>query len=63
MAQMFNERKIPSAVLIGETNPDVRATQLQDFRNGELTFLFTVDVLNEGLDIPFLNTVLFLRPT
>ena len=36
---------------------------LSDFRNGNLTFLFTVDVLNEGLDVPEMNAVLFLRPT
>jgi superfamily II DNA or RNA helicase len=30
---------------------------------GSLTFLFTVDVLNEGLDIPEINLVMFLLPT
>ena len=36
---------------------------LSDLRSGNLVFLFTVDVLNEGLDVPEMNTVLFLRPT
>ena len=36
---------------------------LNDFRAGKITFLFTCDVLNEGLDVPEINTVLFLRPT
>lgn len=31
--------------------------------NGEIEILFTVDLLNEGIDIPAINVVLFLRPT
>ena len=63
MAQMFNERGIVSAVLVGETATDERAALLNDFRVGKVRFLFTRDVLNEGLDVPDVNTVLFLRPT
>ena len=63
MAQKFNERGIVSAVLVGETNTDERTALLSDFRAGRIRFLFTRDVLNEGLDVPDVNTVLFLRPT
>jgi superfamily II DNA or RNA helicase len=63
MAQKFNERGIVSAVLVGETATDERTALLNDFRAGKIRFLFTRDVLNEGLDIPDVNTVLFLRPT
>ncbi|MEN6437072.1 MAG: DUF3427 domain-containing protein, partial [Syntrophobacter sp.] len=63
MAEMFTERGIPSGVLTGETDDETRSTLLQEFRKGSLTFLFTRDVLNEGLDVPEMNTVLFLRPT
>lgn len=63
MAQKFNERGIVSAVLVGETATDQRAALLNDFRVGKVRFLFTRDVLNEGLDVPDVNTVLFLRPT
>ena len=31
--------------------------------NGEIRFIFVVDIYNEGVDIPEINTVLFLRPT
>lgn len=63
MTDKFNERGIPSAVLVGETDSQEREQLLNDFRAGSLRFLFTRDVLNEGLDVPEINTVLFLRPT
>jgi superfamily II DNA or RNA helicase len=63
MAEKFNERGIVSAVLIGDTESIERTTLLNDFRAGRIRFLFTRDVLNEGLDVPDVNTVLFLRPT
>lgn len=63
MAQMFSDQGIPSAVLTGETDDEMRTGLLRDFREGKLAFLFTRDVLNEGLDVPDVNTVLFLRPT
>ena len=45
------------------TGERVRAYKdLQDDSN-ELQILFTVDILNEGVDIPGVNMVLFLRPT
>jgi len=63
MASMFNKRGVKSAVLVGDTIDDKRTFFLKEFRTGKLTFLFTRDVLNEGLDVPDVNTVLFLRPT
>lgn len=63
MSEKFNERGIASAVLVGETASDERTALLNQFRLGKIQFLFTRDVLNEGLDVPEVNTVLFLRPT
>ena len=63
MAEKFNERGILSAVLVGETATEDRTALMDDFRAGKIRFLFTRDVLNEGLDVPDVNTVLFLRPT
>ena len=63
MAEKFTERGIVSAVLVGDTVTAERTGLLNDFRAGKIRFLFTVDVLSEGLDIPDVNTVLFLRPT
>jgi superfamily II DNA or RNA helicase/HKD family nuclease len=63
MAEKFNERGVPAAAIVGETEQSLRAELLNDFRAGKLRFLFTRDVLSEGLDVPEVNTVLFLRPT
>ncbi len=63
MAEMFKYHGIPSAALVSGTSLEQRVFLLEDFKRGNLTFLFTVDVFNEGLDVPELNTVLFLRPT
>ncbi|MFC4263101.1 DUF3427 domain-containing protein [Ferruginibacter yonginensis] len=35
----------------------------QQFLNGDINYLFVVDIFNEGVDIPEIDTVLFLRPT
>jgi superfamily II DNA or RNA helicase/HKD family nuclease len=63
MSDAFNEAGIPAAVVSGETSSADRAQALQDLRDRRLNVLFTVDVFNEGLDIPDVDTVLFLRPT
>lgn len=63
MADHFQLAGIPAAVVVGSTPREERDNRLQDLRNGELKFVFTVDVLSEGVDIPEINLVLFLRPT
>jgi superfamily II DNA or RNA helicase/HKD family nuclease len=63
MAARFNAANIPSAVVTGGTPRDERRESLEALRSGKIKCIFTVDVFNEGLDIPQVNTVLFLRPT
>jgi superfamily II DNA or RNA helicase len=63
MAESFRAAGIPSEVLLGDTPSDIRQQRLRDFREGTTVFLFTVDVLSEGVDIPDINLVMFLRPT
>jgi superfamily II DNA or RNA helicase/HKD family nuclease len=63
MAEQFNAQGLPAACFVGDTIDHERAEILRKFRAGELNFLFTVDVLSEGADIPEVDTVLFLRPT
>lgn len=49
--------------MTGNVPSHERAKRLREFRDGETTFLFVVDVLSEGIDIPEINLVMFLRPT
>jgi hypothetical protein len=63
MAAAFDDAGIPAAVVSGETSAADRAQALLDLKSRKLNVLFTVDVLNEGLDVPDVDTVLFLRPT
>jgi len=63
MADCFSQVGIPSRALTGETDSNQRAEIVGDFRSGDFSFLFVVDIFNEGVDIPNIDTVLFLRPT
>jgi superfamily II DNA or RNA helicase len=63
MKDVFLERGIQADTLLGETEGNRRSEVVQAFRNGEIQALFTVDVLNEGFDLPEINLVMFLRPT
>ncbi|HVA85095.1 MAG TPA: DUF3427 domain-containing protein, partial [Candidatus Saccharimonadales bacterium] len=63
MAQQFNEAGLPAIALDGETDPVVRRGAVDQLRRGELRAIFTVDLFNEGVDIPEVDTVLLLRPT
>ncbi len=63
MADEFNKRGIAAAAVWGETADDERDRALRDLRNGRLAILFTVDLFNEGVDVPTVDTILMLRPT
>ena len=63
MCRYFNERNIPSMFLTGHSPEDERKTAKQRLVAGSVRFIFVVDIYNEGVDIPEVNTVLFLRPT
>jgi superfamily II DNA or RNA helicase len=63
MAAKFNEVGIPAGSLSGESDREYRAHVQGRLRQREINFLFVVDLYNEGVDIPEVDTVLFLRPT
>lgn len=63
MAETFNTMGITAAAFVSGVDDDRCRELLADLKNGQLTFLFTVDKLSEGVDVPEVNTVLFLRPT
>ncbi len=63
MADAFNRAGLTAATVTGDTPSQERERNLIRLRNGELQCLCTVDVFNEGVDLPEVDTVLFLRPT
>jgi superfamily II DNA or RNA helicase/HKD family nuclease len=63
MAQRFREAGIPARAVSAETSAVDRRDALTALRNREINIIFAVDLFNEGLDIPEVDTVLFLRPT
>ena len=63
MTNVFNHAGIPARMVTGSTSIADRSDALRMLRAAEVNVLFTVDVFNEGLDVPDVDTVLFLRPT
>ncbi|WP_326645261.1 DUF3427 domain-containing protein [Streptosporangium sp. NBC_01755] len=63
MAEFFTKAGLKSLAVDGSTDPAERRAALAALRDGKVTFLFAVDLFNEGLDIPDVNTLLLLRPT
>ena len=63
MAEQFNRRGIPSISLTGKSSDEERNAAKHRLVSGKVRFIFVVDIYNEGVDIPEVNTVLFLRPT
>ncbi|TBO55404.1 DUF3427 domain-containing protein [Streptomyces kasugaensis] len=63
MASFFRQAGFNAAALDGTTPATERADALTALRNGTLQVLFSVDLFNEGLDIPDVDTLLLLRPT
>lgn len=63
MAKYFNEHGVHSMALYSDSKNDKRKNAQKKLVNGEIKFIFVVDLYNEGVDIPEVNTILFLRPT
>lgn len=63
MASIFSKAGIPSESLDANSPRQIRETIQNRLFKGEIKFIFVIDLYNEGVDIPYINTVLFLRPT
>ena len=63
MAHHFNENGIPAVAVWGESTDVDRRAALHQLSNGEVNVIFSVDLFNEGVDIPKVDTILMLRPT
>ncbi|GGF00310.1 DEAD/DEAH box helicase [Flavobacterium limi] len=62
MAEKFNLAGLKSEWLTSK-NSNERDRIREQFKKKEFNYLFVVDIFNEGVDIPEIDTVLFLRPT
>jgi superfamily II DNA or RNA helicase len=62
MAHKFIQAEIKADYLVSD-NADRRVDIIHQFKRKEINYLFVVDIFNEGIDVPEIDTVLFLRPT
>lgn len=65
MASEFNQRGIRAIALTGDDSVSDRITAIRELQNDcfDLKVIFTVNIFNEGIDIPGINMILMLRPT
>ena len=67
LSNIFNSRGYNTVALTGDNTQEERNTAIekleQDEKNNSLDYIFTVDIFNEGVDIPSVNQVVMLRPT
>ena len=67
LSEKFNDRGHKSVVLTGDDSQEKRREAIDRLTNDEnpdkIEFIFTVDIFNEGVDIPEINQVLLVRPT
>jgi len=62
-AREFTRRGIPSVAVSGDSSSNDREAALRLLRDKAVNVVFCVDLFNEGVDVPEVDTVLFLRPT
>lgn len=67
LSKKFNERGFKTVALSGDNSSDDRAEAIRklesDSEKDRIDYIFTVDIFNEGIDIPRVNQIIMLRPT
>ncbi|WP_252504790.1 DUF3427 domain-containing protein [Sporosarcina sp. Marseille-Q4943] len=63
LSDALNSRGIRTIALTGEASPEERERYITQLENGILDYILTVDIFNEGIDIPSINQVVMLRQT
>jgi superfamily II DNA or RNA helicase/HKD family nuclease len=63
LANALNERGYRTCALTGDDSQEVRISRVEQLESGELDYILTVDIFNEGIDIPSINQVVMLRQT
>ncbi|MEV4507477.1 DUF3427 domain-containing protein [Dactylosporangium sp. NPDC049525] len=63
MAEQFQKLEVAAVAVWGETSDAERRSALRDLDEGRVQVVFSVDLFNEGVDVPKVDTLLMLRPT
>ena len=67
LSELFNAKGFKTIALTGDSSDEERASSIEklesDNLNEKLDYIFTVDIFNEGIDIPKINQIIMLRPT
>lgn len=63
MARVFQQAGIAAVAVWASSSESERQGALADLAAGRVNVLFSVDLFNEGVDLPVVDTLLFLRPT
>ena len=66
LSELFNQRGWHTDVISGEDSEEDREKKIESLESDELNsldYIISVDVLNEGVDIPSVNQIIMLRPT
>ncbi len=63
LSRLFNYRGYRTVALSGDDSIEKRQLKIKELEDGELHYIITVDIFNEGIDIPSLNQVILLRQT
>src|SRR5699024_1616036 len=63
LATLFNKKGVESTYLSGDDSLEKREQEVIRLEKGEIKYIFTVDIFNEGIDIPKINQVVMLRST
>lgn len=63
LSRKFNTLGYRTAAISGQDSDEVRDAAISRLEAGELEYIFSVDIMNEGVDIPSLNQIIMLRRT
>ncbi|OKL37507.1 DUF3427 domain-containing protein [Domibacillus mangrovi] len=63
LSLVLNEKGLSTVALTGDHSQEERAQRVNELENGILDYILTVDIFNEGIDIPSINQVVMLRQT
>lgn len=63
LAQKMTEKGVKAIALVGEHSDFYREQVIKWLEDGEINYIITVDIFNEGIDIPCVNQIILLRPT